>query len=72
MVRPDEGASEGTIAQGKVSFKAGEMLVAGQHTFVAEWHEHRVGLPQVHERSPAAIVTVAPGKPADAEVALPS
>ena len=68
VVRPDAEASEGTIAQGKVSFKVGEMVVAGQHTFVAEWREHRVGLPQVHERSPASSITISPGQPADAQV----
>ena len=47
------------------------MVAAGQHTFVAEWREHRAGLPQVHERSPAASVTVAPGQPADAQVPPP-
>jgi hypothetical protein len=71
VLRADEEASEVTIAQGRVAFKTGEMTAAGQHTFVAEWREHRVGLAHVHERSPAATATVSPGRPADAQVPVP-
>lgn len=71
VVQPDEEASESTAAHGRVSFKVPGMVAAGQHTFVAEWREHRAGLPQMQERSPAASVTVAPGQPADAQVLPP-
>jgi hypothetical protein len=70
VVRADEESSEAIIQEGRVSFKTDALTVAGQHTFVAEWQEHRPGLPHLHERSPAATLTVAPGPPADAQVPL--
>lgn len=68
VLRADEDATEAVITQGKVSFNMGTMTSAGQYTLVAEWREHRAGLPQVDARSPASTITVSPGQPADAQV----
>jgi hypothetical protein len=68
IIRPDEAASAKVCESGSFCFSTGALTVAGQHTFVAEWSEHRMGLPLVNERSPAACITVVPGPPVDTEV----
>lgn len=65
IARPSEVSQAG---HGVFTFSAGPLPTAGSYTVVAEWAEHRMGVPLTNARSPATSITVAAGPPTDARV----
>eukprot|EP00892_Ulva_mutabilis_P012666 jgi/Ulvmu1/9772/UM056_0012.1 len=67
IARPTEASQAG---HGVFSFSTGALTTAGAYTIVAEWSEHRMGVPLANARSPATSVPVTAGPPADARISL--
>lgn len=65
IARPTEASQAG---QGIFTFCTGPLATAGAYTAVADWSEHRMGMPLTNARSPATSIPVAAGPPADARV----
>lgn len=65
IARPTETSQ---AAQGVFTFCTGPLSTAGAYTVVAEWSEHRMGMPLATVRSPATSVPITAGPPADARV----
>lgn len=65
IARPTDASQAG---QGVFAFDSGPLPSAGSYTVVAEWSEHRLGVPLTSARSPATSITIAPGPPTDARV----
>lgn len=65
IARPTDASQAG---QGVFAFDSGPLPLAGSYTVVAEWSEHRLGVPLTSARSPATSITVSPGAPTDARV----